>query len=202
MSESKDVFSHKFFLVFIIIALVLAIAFSLYTCFYNYKNNLAKNSINPLVIENFTYPGQEPILNLSNCKLVYDYGYDDPSLPVLELSCNDSSLNVLRISEPSRHGIVLLVIQIIEYKPKISSNLIRHYSIEDGYVYVILSNHTKIRVLPIMDKAIKTDSGGLIVLGGGTSAVHIMFKARYNNGRERDFAITCTMCEILYISLK
>ncbi len=108
----------------------------------------------------------------------------------------------MKISDPSRQGIVILVIQIIEYRPKISSNLIKHYSIEDGDAYVILFNHTKIRVLPTMDEAIKTDSGGLIVLSRGTGVVQILFKARYNDGRERDYGTTCTRCEILYFSLK
>jgi len=203
VSKPKRIISYKFFLLLIVVALVLVVALSLYIYYYNCDNYLVRNTINPFIVENFTYLSQKtPILNLSNCKLVYDYSYDEPPLPILEFSCTDSSLSLFRINEPSKQGIVLLVIQIIEYKPKVSNNLIKHYSIEDGNVYVILTNHTKIRVLPTMDKAIKTDSGGLIVLSRGTGVVQILFKARYNDGRERDYGITCTRCEILYFSLK
>ncbi len=202
---SKNIFSNKLLLTFTTIVLVLAIALSLYLYIYFYEkeNNLVRNSTSLFVIENFTYPGYEFLdLNLSDCKLVYNYSCDDPPLPVLELNCNDSFLNMLRISDPSKQGIVILIIQIIEYRPKISSNMIKHYSIEDGNVYVILSNHTKIKVLPTMDNAVKTDKGGLIVLSRGTGVVQILFKARYSDGRERDYGITCTRCEVRYVSLK
>ncbi len=132
VSKSKRIISYKFFLLLIIVVLVLAAALSLYTYYYNYDNYLVRNSINPFIVENFTYLSQKtPVLNLLNCKIVCDYSYDDPPLLILEFSCNDSSLNVLRISEPSKQGIVLLVIQIIEYKPKVSNNLIKHNSIEE-----------------------------------------------------------------------
>lgn len=108
----------------------------------------------------------------------------------------------MNISDPSKQGIVILVIQIIKYIPRIPSNLIKHYSVEDNHVYVILSNHTKIKVFPTMDNVIKIDAGGLIVLSRGTGVVQILFKARYSDDRERDYGITCTRCEILYVSLK
>ena len=191
----------KAFLLIMFSIIILSIAYGLFL--YSQRSNQVLNTTNPFVAENYYFSKHENLeIDLSHCRTVYNYSNDDPPLPVLEYNCNNTYFNVLKLYNPSKLRIRILVVQIIEYRTKIPSKYIRHYVTENGDIYIILYNFTKIKLLPVMSKAVKVDEGGLIVLSKGDGAVKILFEARYSDGKDRDYGILCTRCEVSYVSLK